>query len=287
MHVITILRDYLGMTQQELARRAKITQSDLSEMEHKDPYGQITKYQRVADVLNVPVHALVNDDCTGIPASFFETHEHAEYLESFTNMGREGEEAALRLEQERLEGIYPNLAKLVIPYYKLRISPVGYDILSFDDCGKPFFIEVKTTTHDEDTEFHLTAREYAMAQKLTAKGERYMIYRYANWGKENQTLIEIPFQTLLDGSRITNRYYYCSMKDRESVLSGLAYHRRRRGLTQEDLAKQLGILQHHLCRYEKGEKRCPVRTYQKIAELLEVTIDELLADYPISALEAE
>ena len=153
MNIITILRDYLGITQQELAKRANITQCDLCEMETKDPYGQIMKYQRVAKVLGVPVHALVTNNCTLVPESFFETHQHAEYLETTDRLGREGEECAWHMEQEKLEGIFPVLARLVIPYYKLRRYSPGYDILSFDEHGKPIFIEVKTTTYGEDKDF--------------------------------------------------------------------------------------------------------------------------------------
>ena len=42
MHIIQVLRSYLGLTQQELARKAGITQPDLCEMEIKEPYAQLT-----------------------------------------------------------------------------------------------------------------------------------------------------------------------------------------------------------------------------------------------------
>ena len=37
MHIIQVIRHYLGLTQQELARQAGISQPDLCEMEIKDP----------------------------------------------------------------------------------------------------------------------------------------------------------------------------------------------------------------------------------------------------------
>lgn len=287
MNIITILRDYLGITQQELAKQANITQCDLCEMETKEPYGQIMKYQRVAKVLGVPVHALVTNNCTLVPESFFETHQHAEYLETTDRLGREGEECAWHMEQEKLGGIFPVLARLVIPYYKLRRYSPGYDILSFDEHGKPIFIEVKTTTYGEDKDFRMTVHEHTVANKLTAKGERYYIYRYTNWGKKEQKLHVIPFQAMLDGARITPGQFTCSMTDRETQVCGIAYFRRLRGMTQEEMASQLGILQQHLCRYEKTERKCSIPMYRKMADLLEVTIDELLETYPVSALEAE
>ena len=288
MHIITVLRDYLGMTQQALAKKADITQADLSEIETMEPYGSIVKYRRLSGVLGVPVHALVNNDFTRIPMSFFEVHSRAPYLDGPDSgrglIGRAGEEEVLRMERERLEAVHPVLTRLVIPYFKLRRTSPGYDILSFDDDGKPFCIEVKTTQQGEDMDFRLTSHEFEVAKKRTEKGERYFVYRFTGWGTPTQKLHIIPFRTMLDGNRIIPCQYVCSMKDRTTELCGIAFHRRARGLTQEDLAAQLGILPQHLCRYEKGGRSCPVTLYRKISDLLEVSIDDLLSTYPVAAL---
>ena len=45
-----------------------ITQPDLCEMEIKEPYGRIDKYQRLSDYLSIPVNALVTNDCAHHPA---------------------------------------------------------------------------------------------------------------------------------------------------------------------------------------------------------------------------
>ena len=71
MHLIQIIRSYLGVSQQELAQRVGITQADLCEMEIKPPYGRIEKYQRLSNYLGIPIHALVTNDCTLVPLSFF------------------------------------------------------------------------------------------------------------------------------------------------------------------------------------------------------------------------
>ena len=285
MHLITVLRDYMGMTQMELAKQAGFSQCDLSEMETRPPYGQIMKYQRLSKVLGVPVHALVTNNYKQVPNSFFDLHDHAEYINAPSGIGRAGEEAAFAMEQDRLAAIYPNLSKLVIPYYKQRLTSPGYDILSFDDEGSPIYIEVKTTICGEEQTFSLTSREHDTAQKLTAKGERYFIYRYTHWDSPAQTLHVIPFQTMLDGARITPGHYICAMKDRLTELNGLVYWRRMRGIQQDELAKHLGIRPHMLCLYERGERRCPVVTYRKIAELLDVSIDDLLNTYSVHNLE--
>lgn len=69
MHIIQVVRSYLGLSQQELAEKAGITQPDLCEMEIKEPYGRIDKYQRLSQYLGIPVHALVTNNCTQIPIS--------------------------------------------------------------------------------------------------------------------------------------------------------------------------------------------------------------------------
>ena len=284
MHVITVLREYMGMTQCELARRAELSQCDVSEMEHLKPYGAISKYEKLAKALGVSVHCLVTDDCTRIPLSFFETHAHAPYLEESTRKGWDGEEAVFEMEQERLMNLSPSLARLIIPYYKVKQQPPGYDILSFNDQGQPVAIEVKTSVSDADSDFRLTTREYNVAKKMTERDETYLVYRFTRWGSEKQQLHIMSFREMQNGARVTPAYYTCVMKDRTTQLSGIAFHRRLKGMTQRMLAAEIGILPDVLCQYETRERKCMVPTYQKLAEALEVTVDELLATYPVSAL---
>lgn len=285
MHVITVLRDYLGLSQCELAKRAELSQCDVSEMENLKPYGAISKYEKLADALGVSIHCLVTNDYAHVPLSFFETHDHAPYLEETTRQGRDGEEAVFQMEKNRLMNVSPALSHMVIPYYKMRHYSPGYDILSFDDLGQPVAIEVKTSGSNSDSEFHLTTREYNIAKKMTEKGEAYCVYRFTNWGSRKQKLHIMSFHEMMNGARVTPAYYTCTMKDRATQLSGIAFHRRRRGLTQKMLAAEIGILPDVLCQYETGERGCQVPTYQKLAEALEVTVDELLETYPVSALQ--
>ena len=84
MHIIQIVRHYLGLTQKELAQKAGVSQPDLCEMEIKEPYGRIDKYKRLSEYLGIPVHALVINDCTLIPESFFEKHAPRQYAETVT-----------------------------------------------------------------------------------------------------------------------------------------------------------------------------------------------------------
>ena len=285
MHIITILRDYLGLTQQVLAKSAGITQCDLCEIETKPPYGPIDKYCRLAEVLDVPVHAIVTNDCRQIPISFFEKHPHQPYTVASNHkraqMGREGEELALQLEQKRLERKWPSLARLVLPYFKLRVGFRGFDILSFDENGFPFLIEVKTTANTAETDFNLTVNEYETAIRQTKLGVPYRIYRYSGWGSEALHLDVVDFAELQSGKRIEPSDYVCSMKSVEQEQSGIAYWRKEREISQAELARQMEIMPQHLCLYEKGARKCSVKTYLKVSEILEISIDDLLKTYPV------
>ncbi len=278
MHIIQIVRSYLGLTLQELAAQAGISQPDLSEMEVKAPYGRIEKYQRLSDYLHIPVHALVTNDCRLIPNEFFEKHPPRPYAEKGTTanmeLGRGGEDAAFRFEQERLAKFNTSLSSLVLPFYKLRYRP-GYDILSFDEFGKTVYIEVKTST-DDNPDFSLTKQEYLTACKLTDSGEVYRIFRYTNWGNPKQALNIYDFTDMREANQIFPATFLCNTVPREPSVSGITYCRERAGISKGELADRLGIKTMHLWRYENGKQQCSVTLYQKMASLLGATIDELL-----------
>jgi len=285
MHMITILRAYLGCSQAALAKEAGITQPDLSEIETLEPYGRIDKYVRLSRHLGIGVDALIQNDCTQIPLSFFDSHPTPDYLpaprDSVLLLGRQGEEFILRRERERLQEHFPALARLVLPFYKMKGPSPGYDILSFDDEGKPVFLEVKTST-GHNGNFRFTNHELDAAQKLTAAGERYILCCISDWGSAEQAMTEIPFSDLSQTHRIVPSFYFCKPhpQKRNRPVSGLAYHRQKRGLRQTDLAEALGILQCDLSLYETEQRRPSVPMYRKFSECLDVPIDDLLRTYP-------
>ena len=56
----------------------------------------------------------------------------------------------------------------------------------------------------------------------------------------------------------------------------LAFYRKRAGLTQATLAERAGIAQGFLSEIEAGRKSGDVQTLRKIAELLKISIDDLV-----------
>jgi len=287
MNVIHTLRTYLGLSQSKLAKQAGITQPDLSEMESKPPYGYPWKYQRLSKVLGVPVHALLKNDFTAIPESFFDNHPTPKYEPAPTKpdllLGRQGEEFILRREKERLSKCWPALSKLVLPYYKMKGPSPGFDILSFDDQGTPILLEVKTSLYRSHS-FYFTKHELDVAENLSSAGEQYFIVYISSWGTENQQVHDISYEELAQTHQVYPWQYICrpiSKREPKTVISGLAHFRRMRCLRQTELAESLGINQYELSLYENGQRIPSVQFYLSASELLDVTVDELLAEYGV------
>jgi len=62
----------------------------------------------------------------------------------------------------------------------------------------------------------------------------------------------------------------------------IAHLRKDRGLTQVQLAAQLGVIQQTLSHYESGRLRVPLVQLPRLAEIFELTLDELLTGQPAS-----
>ena len=277
-----ILRLRHGMTQKQVADLTNISQADVCEMEKYAPYGRLTKYIRLADAYNVPVETLVKNDLRAIPPNVLELPE-LEYTPAPNSpvglLGRRGEELAMQMEQERLKQTWPALSELVFPYYKTRYFSPGFDILSLDDFGRPFALEVKTSL-DSDESFCLTPNELDAAKDLTANGMPYIIRLILNWGTEKQNIRDIPFSTLSAEYRITPQSYRVAPERKQkTMVSGLTYYRQLRELTQLQLAEMLGVTQRDMSLYENGNRQASVDFYIKASDALDVTIDQLVQSY--------
>ena len=286
MHLLTIVRAYLGLSQTELAKASGITQADLSEMETREPYGQISKYQRISNYLGIPVDTILKNDFRSFPDSFFEKHPAPTYLPPPTSpeqlLGRQGEDFIFEREQARVGLLYPALAKLILPYFKLREVSPGYDILTYDESGRPYYLEVKTSTFHSGG-FRFTNHELDVARKKTAAGEQYVICYISDWATDEQTERDIPFSELQSSFRIDPCYYFCKPlpKLKEKPISGLAYFRLLRGLRQADISTALNIPQSDWSLYENGQRKPSVTVYLKASILLDASVDDLLKTYSI------
>jgi len=284
MNVTQVLRTYLGLSQVALAKAVGITQPDLSEIETLPPYGHTAKYQRLSDFLSVPIEALAKNDFTAVGEDFFRKHPSPDYQptpkDALLLIGRQGEEFILRRERERLSPCFPALAKLVLPFYKMKCSSPGYDILTFDDHGLPMALEVKTTAGSTQG-FRLTSHELDAAKKLTEQGERYVVVFISSWGKESQQVREIPYPELERTHSIQPHHYFCAPlpAKKKEPLNGLTYFRLLRGMRQVDVAQELGVNPSNYCQYERNLVKPSITFYLRASKFYETTVDSLLATY--------
>ena len=163
---------------------------------------------------------------------------------------------------------------------------VNFILLIFFDGSIHYFrtrhfipsFEVKTTTED-NPDFVLTKQEYQTANKLTAKGETYQIYRFSNWGKPNQKLTVYDFWVLKEHWEFSPATYLCSAKKTDSVISGITYQREACGMSKGELADCLGIKTPDLWRYENDKRQYPVGIYRKMANVLNVRKTDRIVAY--------
>ena len=286
MHIIRILRDYMGISQKELAARAGVTAADLSEMEANKIYGRVDKYKRVADYLAVPIHTLVANDFLSVPLTFFEKNERVNYrpVSSYRNIanGREGEDFVLKKEQERVSKFNPILSKLIMPYYKMGRN-LGYDILSYNEEGQCVYIEVKTTKAERKNSVLLTYNEREKAEKLFEQGEKYQVHCIDNWGRPTQTYEIFDYGELRDKSKMVPTEYMFLLNPKETI-SGIEYYRMKAGLDQYELADLVGINQYQVSLYENKERPYRIDLLYRMAQVFGTTIDELLKDFDSSEI---
>ena len=287
MTITKICRFYTGLTQQALSDAVGIHQGLVRDIEKAPPAPNGTAYKLVADYLGLPYDTVLRDDFTAIPNSFFDRWPQPKYtavpVEAHKRIGREGEEFVLWQEQERIRNRWPTLAKLVLPHFKMD-GKAGYDILSFDNDARPVCLEVKTSIHPVPANgLHLTAKELRVAQGCMGAGESYVLCSLTNWGKANQRRQDIPcwelmteYETECTGVRFRKKSYAA-----QGCISGIAYHRKRKGLNQTQLAELTGMQQGNICLYERGRRAPSLQVLKRLSAALDATIDELVQMYEV------
>lgn len=113
-------------------------------------------------------------------------------------LGLKGEEFVLKLEKERLSS---ELSNKVIHVSIDEGDGAGYDILSYDEIGKPKFIEVKTTTGPKETPFYLTENEKAFIEEFKEEAEIIRVYHF-NLETTSGEIIRIPGVDFLEKAKL-------------------------------------------------------------------------------------
>jgi len=119
-------------------------------------------------------------------------------------LGRAGEDFVLRLERALLKERGRDEQAEQVDWVSDRVGDgLGYDISSFDKCGDPIFIEVKTTRGPITTPFFISENERRVAAE---KGPVYRIYRLFGFGTDPKIYeLSGPLETALALEPVTYR----------------------------------------------------------------------------------
>jgi hypothetical protein len=100
--------------------------------------------------------------------------DYKEEAESRKKLGDAGETFVYQLQRANVKKYKLGKGKKVRMVSKLDGDGLGYDILSYDENGKPMYIEVKTTAGSEDESIFITANELEWSE---THSEQYYLYR--------------------------------------------------------------------------------------------------------------
>lgn len=103
-------------------------------------------------------------------------------------LGDSGEELVMKFEQNRLRTL--GLPKNYAPEWHSRTQGdgLGYDILSYNAEMEKIYIEVKSTSADENTHFFISNREL---ERSRVEGDNYYLYRLSNLRKNSNVKLEV------------------------------------------------------------------------------------------------
>lgn len=112
---------------------------------------------------------------------------HVDYIQQAkTNkaIGDAGEEFVYQHERSQVKKYKLGDQKQVRRVAKLDGDGLGYDILSYDKNGKEKYIEVKTTSGEEDGSIFITSHELKMSEEYP---EQYYLYRVYDFDQVSMT----------------------------------------------------------------------------------------------------
>lgn len=282
-HVVDLLRVYLGLETWTLAHRAGVTLQELADVLYGGVVGGIEKFQKLAAYFGLPVDLLVRNDYRAVPESFFDTHpplpDSYHPVAPQVEIGNKGEQLILEMERARVAQQFSGLSHLVMKIDGRPLDVNGFDVLSFDDLGRPMAIEIKSSA-DNTIQCIFTAAELEFARSFTEAGYRYRIVLISNLGNARQAIQSYDFAEYAQNHTFRPLSYVYKQVITWPV-RGLQYHRIQAGLTQRQLAQRIGKCWDQIFRYERGRNQPLAEYYLRASRLLGVSVDDLLQWYDV------
>lgn len=142
---------------------------------------QMKSKNLVPEVENVAVDDIKVSEHTIVPITESKSPSKIDYVlrqKENSRLGKAGEQWVFECEKKRLVAAgRKDLAKKV-NWVAREDDSKGYDILSFDEDGEEFFIEVKTTNGGACTPFYISALEMALSHACPSKYRLYRVYNF-------------------------------------------------------------------------------------------------------------
>ena len=193
--VARYLRNFNGLSMETAANKLGISYLTLFNLEHGGKT-RLDSLRKLADFYHVTLDCLARNDFGAAAAQL--------YSPTIRN-GRV--KALLREKQQRYDEIGDRGERLVVEHERTRLSntpfalavngnvaedlTAGFDVLSFDEFGKPIYIEAKTTIDGADTPFYMSRRELEFARTCYENEDNYQLHRLYNLDDANQYATKI------------------------------------------------------------------------------------------------
>ena len=94
-----------------------------------------------------------------------------------------------------------------------------------------------------------------------------------------QTIQDTVYSELRQTYRIQPATYRCYPLPKPAPITGIAYYRRLRGMTQKEFALRMNMPSCNLSSTASGNRGLTAANYLKAADILETTVDALLQTY--------
>ena len=193
--VARYLRSFKGLSMEAVAKKLGISYLTLFNVEHGGNT-RLDSLRKLADLYHVTLDCLARNDFAAAAAQLYSPAIHGGRVKSL-----------LREKQKRYDEIGDCGERLVVEHERARLADTpfalavngnvsedltaGFDVLSFDEYGKPIYIEVKTTVGGEDTPFYMSRCEIEFARSCRENGENYQLHRLYGLDEKEQCFTRV------------------------------------------------------------------------------------------------
>ena len=179
--VARYLRNHKGLSMDSVANELGLSFQTLFNAE-QGGQTNLNSLRKLASFYHVTLDCLARNDLAAAATQLFSPAIHGRRMKAllrekqkmYDEIGDRGERLVIERERARLAGT--PFAMAVNGNVSEDVT-AGFDALSFDEYGKPIYIEAKTTVGGEDTPFYMSRRELEFLRTCYERGDNYQLHR--------------------------------------------------------------------------------------------------------------